>query len=83
MTIRICVAGVTGWAGSAVARAVIAFETIFGLPHERLSIRHDAGSGAEPYVAGSLLALREVLNLKGLIRGLDTLLFKGGASPAL
>jgi len=56
---------------------VIAFETIFGLPHERLSIRHDAGSGAEPYVAGALLAAREVLNLKGLIRGLDTLLFKG------
>jgi 4-hydroxy-tetrahydrodipicolinate reductase len=30
---------------------VIAFETIFGLPAERLSIRHDAGSGAQPYVS--------------------------------
>jgi len=56
---------------------VIAFETILGLPHERLTIRHDAGSGAQPYVAGALLAAREVLTLKGLIRGLDTLMFKG------
>jgi len=57
---------------------VIAFETIFGLPHERLTIRHDAGSGAQPYVAGALLAAREVLALKGLIRGLDTLMFRDG-----
>jgi 4-hydroxy-tetrahydrodipicolinate reductase len=35
---------------------VIAFETIFGLPDERLTIRHDAGAGAEPYVGGTLLA---------------------------
>jgi 4-hydroxy-tetrahydrodipicolinate reductase len=34
----------------------IAFEALFGLPDERLSIRHEAGSGAEPYVAGTLLA---------------------------
>jgi len=54
---------------------VIAFETIFGLPHERLSIRHDAGSGAEPYVAGTLLAVRKVMEIKGLVRGLDQLLF--------
>lgn len=54
---------------------VIAFEAIFGLPNERLSIRHDAGSGAEPYVAGTLLAVQKVLELQGLVRGLDTLLF--------
>ena len=54
---------------------VIAFETIFGLPHERLTIRHDAGSGAEPYVAGTLLAVRKVRELRGLVRGLDRLLF--------
>src|SRR5207237_10347082 len=35
---------------------VIAFETIFGLPDERLSIRHDAGSGAQPYVSGTIIA---------------------------
>jgi 4-hydroxy-tetrahydrodipicolinate reductase len=54
---------------------VIAFETLFGLPHERLSIRHDAGSGADPYVAGVLLAARRVMGLKGMVRGLDTLMF--------
>ena len=54
---------------------VIAFETIFGLPDERLSIRHDAGSGAQPYVSGTLLAARKVLEVHGLVRGLDRLLF--------
>jgi len=54
---------------------VIAFETIFGLPEERLSIRHDAGSGAQPYVSGTLLAARKVLEVRGLVRGLDRLLF--------
>jgi 4-hydroxy-tetrahydrodipicolinate reductase len=54
---------------------VIAFETIFGLPDERLSIRHDAGSSAQPYVSGTLLAARKVLEVSGLVRGLDRLLF--------
>jgi 4-hydroxy-tetrahydrodipicolinate reductase len=54
---------------------VIAFETIFGLPDERLSIRHDAGSGAQPYVSGTLLAAHKVLEVRGLVRGLDRLLF--------
>ena len=56
---------------------VIAFEAIFGLPDERLTIRHDAGSGAEPYVAGTLLAARKVMETTGLVRGLDRLLFEG------
>lgn len=55
---------------------IIAFETIFGLPSERLSIRHDAGSSAEPYVAGTLLAARKVMEVHGLVRGLDQLLFQ-------
>lgn len=54
---------------------VIAFETQFGLPDERLTIRHDAGSGAAPYVGGTLLAVRKVMHTTGLIRGLDHLLF--------
>jgi 4-hydroxy-tetrahydrodipicolinate reductase len=57
---------------------VIAFETIFGLPDERLTIRHDAGAGAEPYVGGTLLAAREVMHQTGLVRGLDRLLFADG-----
>jgi 4-hydroxy-tetrahydrodipicolinate reductase len=55
---------------------VIAFETIFGLPDERLTIRHDAGSGAQPYVSGTLLAVRKVMEVSGLVRGLDRLLFQ-------
>jgi 4-hydroxy-tetrahydrodipicolinate reductase len=55
---------------------VFAFEAIFGLPDERLTIRHDAGAGAEPYVAGALLARRKVLETTGLVRGLNRLLFE-------
>jgi 4-hydroxy-tetrahydrodipicolinate reductase len=54
---------------------VLAFEAIFGLPSERLTIRHDAGKGAEPYVNGTLLAVRRVMQVVGLVRGLDRLLF--------
>lgn len=54
---------------------VIAFETIFGLPDDRLTIRHDAGTGAEPYVDGTLLAAQRVMGVTGLVRGLDRLLF--------
>ncbi len=53
----------------------LAFEAIFGLSDERLTIRHDAGSSAAPYVAGTLLAAGKVMSITGLIRGLDTLLF--------
>ena len=55
---------------------VIAFETIFGLPDERLTIRHDAGAGAEPYIGGTLLAAQRVMGITGLLRGLDRLLFE-------
>lgn len=54
---------------------VLSFEAIFGLPDERLSIRHDAGSSAEPYVNGTLLAAQRAVDVRGLVRGLDTLLF--------
>jgi len=54
---------------------VISCEALFGLPDERLSIRHDAGGGAQPYVAGTLLAVRRVGGVSGVVRGLDTLLF--------
>jgi 4-hydroxy-tetrahydrodipicolinate reductase len=54
---------------------VIAVETIFGAESERLTIRHDAGTSPAPYVAGTLLAARKVGGVKGLVRGLDRLLF--------
>lgn len=56
---------------------VLAAEVVFGLPNERLTIRHDAGPSAEPYVAGTLLAVRAVPSIAGLVRGLDTLLLTG------
>lgn len=53
---------------------VSSIEVLFGLPDERLSIRHDSGSGAEPYVAGTLLAIRRVGSFTGLRRGLDSVM---------
>jgi 4-hydroxy-tetrahydrodipicolinate reductase len=53
---------------------VVSTEVVFALPDERLSIRHDAGGTPEPYVAGTLLAVRAVAQQVGLVRGLDTLL---------
>ncbi len=53
---------------------VIGVEAVFGAKDERLSIRHDAGSGAEPYIQGTLLAIRKVKNHVGLVRGLDKIM---------
>jgi 4-hydroxy-tetrahydrodipicolinate reductase len=55
---------------------VVSTEVVFGLPDERLTIRHDAGGTPEPYVAGTLIAVRRVPALVGLTRGLDTLLLE-------
>ncbi len=57
---------------------VVSTEVVFGLPDERLSIRHDAGGTPTPYVAGTLLAVRAVPTIVGLVRGLDTLLLSAG-----
>jgi 4-hydroxy-tetrahydrodipicolinate reductase len=53
---------------------VLAVEAVFGADGERLSIKHDAGSSAEPYVGGALLAIRKVDTLVGLRRGLDAVM---------
>jgi 4-hydroxy-tetrahydrodipicolinate reductase len=55
----------------------ISAEVIFGMPDQRLSLRHDAGSGAQPYVDGALLAIRKVDTITGLRRGLDSVLDLG------
>jgi len=52
----------------------ISAEIIFGLPDQKLTIRHDSGSSAQPYVDGSLLAIRKVNTFVGLRRGLDSVL---------
>ena len=56
---------------------VVSTEVVFGLPDERLVIRHDAGGTPTPYVAGTLLAARAAPGRIGLTRGLDTLLLEG------
>jgi 4-hydroxy-tetrahydrodipicolinate reductase len=56
----------------------LSFEAIFGLPDERVTIRHDAGQSAQPYIAGTLLAVKKVMQVIGLVRGLDHLLFIKG-----
>ena len=52
----------------------ISAEIIFGMPDQKLSLRHDSGSSAQPYVDGALLAIRKVNSLIGLRRGLDSVL---------
>jgi len=52
----------------------ISVEIIFGMPDQKLTIRHDSGSSAQPYVDGSLLAIRKVSTFVGLRRGLDSVL---------
>jgi 4-hydroxy-tetrahydrodipicolinate reductase len=53
---------------------VISAEVLFGLPDQRLTIRHDSGGSARPYVDGALIAIRRVSTLVGVHRGLDTVL---------
>lgn len=57
-----------------------ACEAIFGLPGERLVIRHDMQTSDEIFVAGTLLAARKVMGFKGIARGLDKLLFANVAA---
>jgi len=79
MKLRVCLAGATS--GGAQLHSVrlggfaSSCEVIFGAPGERLTIRHDAVDKTAPYVGGAMLAIRRVRNLRGVVRGLDRLLF--------
>ena len=53
---------------------VISIESIFGLKDEKLTLRHDSGSSAEPYVQGGILAIQKVGSFIGLKRGLDSVM---------
>lgn len=53
---------------------IISVDAIFGMPDQKLILRHESGSSAEPYVNGALLAIRKVSNLVGLHRGLDSVM---------
>jgi 4-hydroxy-tetrahydrodipicolinate reductase len=52
----------------------ISVDVIFGMPGQKLILRHESGESAEPYVSGALLAIREVSGLVGLHRGLDSVM---------
>jgi len=53
---------------------VISVDAIFGMPDQKLILRHESGTSAEPYVQGALLAIREVGKLVGVHRGLDSVM---------
>src|SRR5258708_3023941 len=53
---------------------VISVEVLFGREDERLSIRYEGGTGAAPYIGGTLLAIRRVGEFKGVVRGMAKLL---------
>jgi 4-hydroxy-tetrahydrodipicolinate reductase len=53
---------------------VIGAEVIFGMPDQKLVIRHEAGASSQPYVDGALLAIRKVGTFSGLKRGLDSIM---------
>jgi 4-hydroxy-tetrahydrodipicolinate reductase len=54
---------------------VVSTEIIFGGVRERLIMRHDPGDSPDPYVGGTLLAIRKVAEVPGVRRGLASLLF--------
>ncbi len=53
---------------------VLSTALLAGAGDERLTIRYDAGQSSAPYLAGTLLAIRRVPTLLGLVRGLEQLL---------
>jgi 4-hydroxy-tetrahydrodipicolinate reductase len=53
---------------------MISVDAIFGMPDQKLILRHESGTSAEPYVNGALLAIRKVGALVGLHRGLDSVM---------
>ena len=50
-------------------------DVVLATAGERLVLRHEAGASADPYVTGTLLAIRRVPEITGVLRGLDRLLF--------
>ena len=54
----------------------VSTEIVFGGTGERLVMRHDTGETPDPYVGGTLLAIRRVAETPGVRRGLGSLLFE-------
>ncbi|MCF6266977.1 MAG: 4-hydroxy-tetrahydrodipicolinate reductase [Desulfuromusa sp.] len=53
---------------------VLSLDAIFGMPDQKLIIRHEAGMSAQPYVDGALIGIRKVISLVGLHRGLASVM---------
>jgi 4-hydroxy-tetrahydrodipicolinate reductase len=53
---------------------VVSTEIVFAGAGERLVMRHDPGESPDPYVAGTLLAIRRVGDVPGVRQGLDSLI---------
>ena len=49
-------------------------EVRFGREDERLTIAYDGGPGAQPYISGTLLAIRRVPDFTDVVRGVDRIL---------
>ena len=60
---------------------LVTTEIIFGGAGERLVMRHDPGGTPDPYVAGTLLAIRKAADVPGVRRGLDSLLIDPATGP--
>ena len=60
---------------------MVTTEIIFGGAGERLVMRHDPGGTPDPYVAGTLLAIRKAADVPGVRRGLDSLLIDPATGP--
>jgi 4-hydroxy-tetrahydrodipicolinate reductase len=60
----------------------VSTEILFGGPAERLVMRHDPGESPDPYVRGTLLAIRKAADEPGVRRGLDSLLFGDAAAES-
>jgi 4-hydroxy-tetrahydrodipicolinate reductase len=56
---------------------VVSTQAILASDDERLSLLHEAGASPAPYIEGTLLAIRRVGRVEGLVRGLDRLLYGG------
>lgn len=52
----------------------IGVEVRFGRDDDRLTMTYEGGTGAGPYIGGTLLAIRRVHEITGLARGLDRVL---------
>jgi 4-hydroxy-tetrahydrodipicolinate reductase len=60
---------------------VVTTDIVFGGAGERLIMRHDPGESPDPYVDGTLLAIRRVADVPGVRRGLDSLLIDIATGP--